>query len=102
MTRKEENIEALSEIFSDYGIVATDEQIKQVAEAYDNHLDAISEMNLYQHIGGKSECAECERLKMEINELREEIGVFEKSVKARTGARVVWVDKRSEVVRYDF
>ena len=102
MTRKEENIEALSEILSDYGVVATDEQIKGIAEAFENHLDAMSEMYLNQHLGGKSECAECKRLKMKIDELCEVIGVFEGSVKARTGARVVWVDKQSKVVRYDF
>lgn len=102
MSRKEENIEALSEILSDYGVIATDEQIKGIAEDFDYHLDAMSDMYLNQHLGGKSECAECKRLKMEIDELREDIEIFKESVKTRTGARVVWTDKTRRNVRYDF
>lgn len=99
----QENIDALSEIFSDYGVIATDDQVKEIAQAYDDHLDAMRDMSLNQHISvGEAKCANCDRLRMEIDDLNREIDIFKGSVKQRTGANTVWVDKTSNTVRYDF
>lgn len=96
---KKERIEAMQTIFDDEGITATEKQIKEVAEAYDLHIEMESEMESYQHIGGKITCGDCVSLKEQLNEAKKEIDIYRNSVMRRRNTEQVWTE--NDEVRYE-
>lgn len=98
------NRDALSEIFEDIGIVATDEQIDKAAKDFDYHLQMMRETACWTPSAPssiKESCSECERLRDEIKCLEGQIECYRKSVMDRTGANEVWIGNYGEV-RYDY
>lgn len=90
------NIEVMIDIFSAAGVEATEEQVKEVAECYEQHLECMREMNSYQFIGSPSEsCEECLKLTEKIKNLEFEIEIYKNSVKKRRSASHVWIESGS-------
>lgn len=92
-------IEAITEILSDFGVVATQEQIASITDAFYNHVELESEINSHRYAGHKEECSNCKQLQAKLDEAKKEINVHEKSVMRRRKASKVWIEGDS--VMYD-
>lgn len=92
MKRTKERIEALSEIFNDNSIQATEQQIKQIVEDFSNHIEMESEMDSYQHVGHKEVCKNCQSLESKLKSITRERDVYHKSVCKRRGTEDVWIE----------
>ena len=99
MKNFEIRIECLSEIFSDVGLDATDEQIQQIVKDFSFHIEMEREMDSYQHVGFKEECSKCKLLEYKLEEAAKERDVYKNSVMQRRKARSVWIENDS--VMYD-
>ncbi len=88
-----ENLEAITEIFSIVGVEATDKQMQEIAEGYEQHIDCMREMQSYQFISSANKsCDRCEILKQEIQALKKNIEIYQNSVKRRHKADRVWLE----------
>lgn len=85
------NKEAMQEIFSDFGVVATNEQIEKITDAFESHLYNIADMERERHSGGDSMCSKCESKAIIIKDLERTIGVYANSVKSRRKCERVWI-----------
>jgi len=90
-----ERIESLAEILENLGVVATEDQIKQISEDFALHLEMESEMCGHQHDTYKEPCPNCKRLEQENKTLSKDIEAYQDSVKRRRNARDVWIDNGS-------
>lgn len=99
MTKESIRVEIMSEILSELGISATNEQIKQITENFSSHIEMENELSSYQHIGHKEECIKCKRLESEIKQLERNIDIYRKSVMKRRNTDDVWIENGT--VMYD-
>lgn len=80
-------IDSLCDIFAEYGVTATREQVELIEKDFSYHIDMEREMSNYQHSGGES--FETKKLKERIKELERErdnvIMSFKKNVATRRG-----------------
>lgn len=95
MSKETMRIESMTEILDELGISASEEQIKQIVEDFSLHIEMESELSSYQLIGHKEECSKCKRLESEINELKDNIEVYRKSVMSRRKTDQVWIENGS-------
>ena len=95
MSNESIRIECMSEILNEYGISATEEQIKQIVEDFYSHIEMEREMSSYQYIGQKEECSKCKIFEAEIKYLKNDIDVYRKSVMIRRKTDQVWIEKGS-------
>jgi len=98
---RDEHIEAMDEILRDAGVDTDNLKIKEIAQAFIDHMNAMREMESYSHISSKSECEKCAIKDREIKELKEEIEIYKGSVKKRRNASSVYIDKYTKSVLYD-
>ena len=89
--KKIERIESLAEILEGCGVVATEEQIKTIAEDFSGCIEFEQEMDSYVHIDRNQTCDECDKLKKELESVRGENNAYRDFIKADKKASAVWV-----------
>ena len=83
----------LDEIFESAGVTATPAQIEQIGNDIKHSLEMERELHSSSVAYRKPEkCNKCESLEREIERLKEEITVYNDSVKTRRKANEVWVE----------
>lgn len=96
---RQENIDALAEIFQEHGISVTCEQIESISEDFEGHLDMMREMESHRFLGSKKpECESCKRLRQELTEMTKQRDIYHKNVCVRRETTDVWID--GETVMY--
>jgi|WetSurMetagenome_2_1015567.scaffolds.fasta_scaffold413633_2 hypothetical protein len=98
---KTENTEAMDEILTSAGICTDGLNVSQIAEDFICHMQAMSEMQSYSHYDKIETCDKCLKKDDEIKMLKEEIGIYNESVKRRRNAAYVYVDFSERAVKYD-
>ena len=92
-----ERIESLAEILEECGVVATEEQIKTIAEDFSSSIEFEQEMDSYGHIDHNQTCDECEKLKRELESVRGENVAYRDFIKKEKKASNVWVNRNGAV-----
>lgn len=101
---RNEDIEALSDIFQEYGISASNDIIEKVASDFMDHLDMVQEMEMTPRInrGGESDYQKVLRLERELSQTKDELSrisrehkVYHDSVIERRNASEVWIENNT-------
>lgn len=96
-----EDIEAMADIFQEYGISAPVEIIEKVASDFIDHLDAMRDMEMtpFANNGGESDFQKVLRLERELSQVKTEFAriskenqVYHDSVMQRRNASEVWIE----------
>lgn len=104
---RNEDIEAMAEIFQEYGLSAPTEIIEKVASDFIDHLDAMREMAMAPFMNSHDESdyqkvlrleRELSRTKAEFARISKEHKVYHDSVMQRRNASEVWIE--NDTVRY--
>lgn len=105
---RKEDIEAMADIFQEYGISAPVEIIEKVASDFIDHLDAMRDMEMtpFMNNGGESDSQKVLRLERELNKTKSELAkiskehkVYHDSVMQRRNASEVWIEDNT--VKYN-
>lgn len=95
-------IECVSQIMEDLGVTLTQEQIETIVDEFSGHIDMEAEMSFQSRggLGGKTECEKCKSLKMDLDDARRDIEIYQQSVKNRRNASEVYIDRASDRVMF--
>lgn len=86
------NHEAMAEILAELGIKMPEGTVKQLTDAYDNHLTCMADMQFERHRGGSDFCPHCNAKSEALASAMKQIEVFKNSVKRRRGCDEVWIE----------
>lgn len=101
MIMRNEDIEAMADIFQGYDISASTDVIEKVASDFIDHLDAMREMRMtpFMSSGGESDFQKALRLERELSKVRTELAkmskenqVYHDSAMRRLNASDVWIE----------
>lgn len=101
MIMRNEDIEAMADIFQEYDISASTDVIEKVASDFIDHLDAMREMRMtpFMSSGGESDFQKVLRLERELSKVRTELAkmskenqVYHDSAMRRLNASDVWIE----------
>lgn len=102
-----EDVEAMADIFQEYGIFASIDVIEKVTADFVDHLNAMNEMRMtpFMRDGSESDFEKLQRLerelsltKSELAKLSKENQVYHDSVMMRRNASRVWIE--DDTVKY--
>lgn len=105
---RNEDVEAMAEIFQEYGISASTEVIEKIASDFIDHLDAMREMAMTSFMNSHDESdyqkvlrleRELSRTKAEFARISKENQVYHDSVMQRRNASEVWIEDNT--VKYN-
>ncbi|UBD69093.1 hypothetical protein NXV86_23350 [Bacteroides sp. BFG-257] len=98
---RNEDIEAMADIFQEYDISASTDVIEKVASDFIDHLDAMRDMEMtpFMKDNGESDSQKVLRLERELSQVKTEFAriskenqVYHDSVMQRRNASEVWIE----------
>lgn len=101
MIMRNEDIEAMADIFQEYDISASTDVIEKVASDFIDHLDAMRDMEMtpFMKDNGESDSQKVLRLERELSQVKTEFAriskenqVYHDSVMQRRNASEVWIE----------
>ena len=104
---RNEDIEAMADIFQEYGISVSTDIIEKVASDFIDHLDVMRDMEMtpFMKGNGESDSQKVLRLERELSQVKTEFArifkenqVYHDSVMQRRNASEVWIE--NDIVRY--